>query len=70
MFKVFLFLANLLAFPEKLMNRVVTLISDPIFSSCGITPIASPSNVNPCPVKEITLTIKGLFPYPFLLLYI
>ena len=56
MFNVFLFPANFLAIPEKLMKRaVISLLS----SFCGITPIASPSNVIPCPEYVITFTVKG-----------
>jgi hypothetical protein len=39
-----------------------------MYSSYGITPIASPSNVIPCPEKEIIFTLKGLFPLAFLFL--
>jgi hypothetical protein len=53
---VFLFYANFLAYPEKFMKRVVISL---LASICGITPIASPSKVIPCPENEIKFTLNG-----------
>ena len=40
------------------MNRVV---NSSLASICGITPIASPSKVIPCPENEITFTLIGFY---------
>ena len=62
---VLLISANLLAQSEKLINRRILELPLNVCSYSGITAMASPSNIIPCPEKVITLTEKGfVLPIP------